>query len=226
MKRKLLPCIACLFFWNLSYSQHLEIGLGFGNNKSNIDFHHSSKVTTDDDKKWQTYWNSNFNINLCAPISKNRWYLKSEIGFLKINSFFRIVYDYDEGHGIQKGSLLSYLTNQKIYFSIAPQYRIELSSAVFKISAGPMITSDIFNVLTTSNSILLPKSSPPGFKIETGIQFNFKNIGAEFNIGYAKIGQSELQNRWHPKISYNLIVANFGIIYSMNTKKKEDVKEN
>ncbi|MBK8112883.1 MAG: hypothetical protein IPK46_22585 [Saprospiraceae bacterium] len=95
--------------------------------------------------------------------------------------------------------MLSYLTNQKIYFSIAPQYRIELSSAVFKISAGPMITSDIFNVLTTSNSILLPKSSPPGFKIETGIQYNFKNIGAEFNIGYAKIGQSELQNRWHPK---------------------------
>ena len=49
-----------------------------------------------------------------------------------------------------------------------------------------MFTSDISNVLTSTNSTLLPKSSPPDLKLKQGIQYNFKNIGAEFNVGYAK----------------------------------------
>lgn len=218
MKSSIAIITLWLFLSEHSYAQQVEVGLSFGSSVSNIDFHHTSEVTTDDDKEFQTYWNSNFGINLSASISKKNWYLKSEIGFLKINSHFTINYQYDEGFGSEKGSIATFLTNQKIYFSIAPQFRKQYSSTLLKFSGGPLITSDISNVMTSRNSVLLPKSSPLGFKIETGLVYNIKNIGFEFNIGYVKIGQSILQNFWHPKISYNLIMASFGVVYSISSE--------
>jgi hypothetical protein len=84
---------------------------------------------------------------------------------------------------------------------------------ILKFGGGVLFSTDISNTYSTTSTILLPKSQPLGFRIGSGIQYMWSKIGVEFNMSYAKFGQSELQNRWHPKVSYDLLVFKYGIIY-------------
>ena len=109
----------CLIFAigisNSLKAQKVEIDFGIGVHLSNINFHHTSDVNTDDASEFQAFDNSNFNIGITSLIGKKNWFLKTEIGFIKTNSFFSISYKYDEGFGEQNTTRVTYLTNQKIY---------------------------------------------------------------------------------------------------------------
>jgi hypothetical protein len=222
MKSIFLVFIMSLFFCHQSSAQHFEIGLGYGHSLSKIDFHHDSEVTINSNEGSQSYGNSIFNFKVSAPLYKENWYLKSELGFLKINSFLNIKYTYNEGLGEMKESTLDYLTSQKVCLSITPEFRKTYESTVVKISGGPILTADISNVLITDNKSFLPKSLPIGFRLDAGLQYNLKNVGFEFNLGYMRIGPSILQNIWHPKISYHLTVINVGVVYSINGERNEN----
>ncbi len=84
-----------------------------------------------------------------------------------------------------------------------------------KFFGGVLFGSDIANTYSTSNTVLLPKSIPLGLKMGGAVQYRWNKIGVEYRISYAKFGQSELENRWHPKISYDLVLINLGIVYSL-----------
>lgn len=198
-----------------TYSQKLEFDLGIGVHLSNIDFHHSSTVDTNDDSGFQAFGNANFRLGLTAPLMNNKWFLKTEMGFLKTNSFFVINYKYDDGLEEKNALRVTYLLNQKLYLSISPEYRININPIAITLNGGLIFTSDISNIMSTSNTVLVPKSFPFGIKLGASIQYMWEKIGMQFNISYLKIGSSELQNRWHPRISYNLISLSYGLIYSI-----------
>lgn len=200
---------------NIITAQNVEIDFGIGIHLSNINFHHTSEVDSDESSETQAFDNSNFNLGITSPLGKKNLYLKSEIGFLKTNSFFAASYKYDEGFGEQSTTRVTYLTNQKIYLGILPEYRYINSSLTVKLNAGVLISSDISNTYSTSNTVLLPKSKPLGIKIGGGVQHMWNKIGFEIRLSYAKFGQSELQNIWHPKVSYDLILIDWGIVYAL-----------
>ncbi|MBK8621215.1 MAG: hypothetical protein IPN79_05500 [Saprospiraceae bacterium] len=196
-------------------AQKVEIDFGIGVHLSNVNFHHTSDVNSDDDSEFQAFDNSNFNIGITSPIGNKNWYLKTEIGFIKTNSFFSASYKYDEGFGEKNTTRVTYLTNQKIYLGVLPEYRYDYKSLTLKFTGGVLFSSDIANSYSTSNTVLLPKSKPVGLKMGGAVQYMWDKIGVEFRMSYAKFGQSELQNRWHPKISYDLVLLNWGIVYSL-----------
>jgi len=211
-----LPTVVFLFMFSISNSaQNVEIDFGMGIHLSNINFHHTSTVDSDETSEFQVYDNSNFIIGITTPIRHKNLHLKTEIGFLKTNSFFAASYKYDEGFGEQSITRVTYLTNQKMYLGVVPEYRFINKFLMIKLAGGILISSDISNTMSSSNTVLLPKSNPLGMKIGAGIQSMWNNIGLELDISYAKFGQSELQNRWHPKISYDLILIQWGIVYTL-----------
>ena len=196
-------------------AQKVEIDFGIGVHFSNINFHHTSDVNTDYSSEFQSFNNSNFNIGISSPIGKKNWYLKTELGYIKTNSFFAVSYKFDEGFGVQSITRVTYLTNQKIYLGVLPEYRYDYKSLTLKFFGGVLFGSDIANTYSTSNTVLLPKSIPLGLKMGGAVQYRWNKIGVEYRISYAKFGQSELENRWHPKISYDLVLINLGIVYSL-----------
>jgi hypothetical protein len=91
--------------WILSFTaiitslqgQGIELDLGAGVHVSNINFHHTSNVDSVEASEFQSFGNSNFNIGVTSLIGKKNFYLRTEIGFIKTNSFFSASYKYDEG---------------------------------------------------------------------------------------------------------------------------------
>lgn len=215
MKNIILLLLLNIVLIDAVIAQNVEIDFGIGVHLSNINFHHTSEVTSDEASEFQAYDNSNFNVGITSPIDKRNLYLKTEIGFFKTNSFFAVRYRYDEGFGEQNGNRITYLTNQKMYLGILPEYRYSSQSFIFKFTGGVLFSSDISNTYSTSNTILLTKSMPIGLKIGVGAQHMWNKIGVEFRASYVKFGQSELQNRYHPKVSYDLVLLNMGIVYSL-----------
>lgn len=215
---KLKSTIICILFMvcfsNAVLAQNVEINLSVGMHFSSINFHHTSDVNSNDDTRFTSNGNSDFNLGITAPIGK-KLYFRTELGFLKTNSFFIARYKYDEGFGEQSVSKITHLTNQKMYLGILPEYKTNFDSLTLKLSGGLLISSDISNTFATSNTDLLPKSTPLGIKIGGGIQYMWNKIGFEFRVSYAKFGQSELQNIWHPKVSYDLVLLNWGVVYAL-----------
>lgn len=219
MNTKIKHITLCFLFvigiLNSLKAQRVEIDFGIGLHLSNINFHHTSAVNSDYTSEFQAFDNSNFNIGITSPIGKKNWYLKTEIGFIKTNSFFSARYKYDEGFGEQNATRVTYLTNQKIYLGILPEYRYINKSLTLKFAGGVLLSSDIANTYSTSNTVLLPVSKPLGLKMGGAFQYMWNKIGVEFRLSYAKFGKSVLQNRYHPKISYDLVLLNWGIVYSL-----------
>lgn len=200
---------------NTISAQNMEVDFGIGLHLSNINFHHTSEVDSDEASEFQAFNNSNFKLGITTSLGRKNLFLKTELGFIKTNAFFGASYKYDEGFGEQRITRISYLTNQKIYLGILPEYRLVNGSLTIKLSGGILLSSDISNTYSTSNTILLPKSNPLGIRIGGGFQYMWNKIGIECIIAFAKFGQSELQNRWHPKVSYDLLLFNWGIVYSL-----------
>lgn len=192
-----------------------EMDLTTGVHLSNIKFHHSSPVDTDDDAGFQSWSSSNYTLGLTSPIGKS-WHLRTELGLLKTNTFFAIIYDYDEGLGQQSSAFVTYLSNQKMFLSILPEYRIQRKNLSINFYGGPMLTADISNSFTTSNTNLLPKSKPLGLKVGAGINYRIKDIGFTMNTSLAFVSKSQLINRYHPAVSYTHIIMNFGVVYYLS----------
>jgi hypothetical protein len=197
------------------HSTAQEMDLSIGSAYAKLKFHHSSPVDTDDDEKFQFWESPNFKIGLVAPIGKDAWHLRTELGFLTVNTFFSISYSYDEGFGEQRTSTSTYLTSQKIYLSVAPEYRVTYNYLSFKFNGGLLLSSDISNTMSSRNTALLPKSSPTGVVLGTGMRFMKNKIGVDFSLSYVKIGKSVLQNNYHPEVSYTLITTSFGVVYAL-----------
>ena len=194
-------------------AQKVEIDFGIGVHDSNIRFHHTSDV--DSDNYSDIFDNSNFNLGISSRIGKKNWYLRSEFGFIKTNSFLSISYNYNEGFGEQFTSKVTYLTNQKIYLGILPEYRYIYKSLLLKFAGGVLFSSDIVNTYLPSNTVLLTNSGHLGLKMGGAAQYMWDNIGVELRMSYARIGPSKLENRWHPKVSYDLLLSTLAIVYSL-----------
>ena len=80
-------------------AQNIEIDFGIGSHISKNNFHHNLELKTDEDSGFEYYNNSNFNIGITSPIGKKNFYLRTELGFIKTNSFLSINYMFDEGFG-------------------------------------------------------------------------------------------------------------------------------
>ena len=121
---------------------------------------------------------------------------------------------FDEGFGKKSALVLSYLTNEKMYLGILPEYRYIHKSTSVKFSGGVLLSADIANSFVSDNTILLPNSKPLGFKIGTALQLMLSKIGIELRADYVKFGPSKLINIYHPRISYDLFMYSSAIVYS------------
>ncbi len=207
---QIIVFIYCFFGNYTLWSQQLSLDFNSGVHTSRLKFHHQSKVVVFDNLSWDNY---HFIIGVSAPLRK-RLNLRSELGLVKTNSFFSINYNYDEGFGQMNVTRLTWLSNQKIYFGILLEYNVIKNDISIDVFSGLLLSSDISNVFTTSFSSLRPVSSPLGLKV--GIKANYDintNIGIGLSASYVKFGQSQLINRYHPKVSYNQLHLEFGLKY-------------
>lgn len=207
-------------------AQAVEVELNVGVHESRAGFSHSSQVTKVRDG-FQSSGNRHYLLAVSTPLHGNAWYLRSEIGLIKTNSFLMYKYTYDEGLGEMFRNRISYLTNKKLHLSILPEYRIHANAAALKIYGGILLTSDIANIRSTTNEILLPKSNPLGICLGASFQFPINNnIALSGGLRATRLGNSELQNEDHPKINYLQYGMNVGLAYrfASHLEKDEEVK--
>ncbi len=196
-------------------AQKLQLDFGAGIHLTKIKFHHNSPIDSDSDDEYTFRNSSNLTFGISSPIIKEKLNLRSEIGFINTNVFLSMRYDYMESSNSGTISRITYLNNQKLYFAILPEYKLNIDVFSFTFNAGPLISIDVSNTMSSINTILRPKSIPDGFKLGAGLQFVQNNLGAFLRLSYTNVGKSELQNIYHPKISYSYILWNIGVIYSI-----------
>ncbi len=211
--------ILILFFFSFIFmidinSQQVKIDLSYGIHISKPSFHHSSPVTTFDDK----YKNKGiqFVFGITGRVSK-KWKLRTELGLNTTNSVFIIQYNYDEGFGEKRKLLGSRLNNKKLYLGILPQYNISSKKMIIDVYGGLLLSRDLANNLSSTNKVLNPDSSPVGLKIGSAITIPLGNLSIRMSFEYIRFSKSKLFNRHHPSISYHMLGSTFGIIYNIGS---------
>ena len=116
---KIKSLLLCLVLFTLKLtSQNFEIDVSLGVPRSKLIYHHNSEING------TSSYNDNGNLFVVGFTSKekNNFRLRTELGFLSLNNFISISYKFDQGQGLQNGSIISSLVNQKLYLGILPEF--------------------------------------------------------------------------------------------------------
>ena len=193
------------------FSQNIKFDLSYGLYKTKLKFHHTSDVDYDDIRVAD---GKSFTFGVISRI-KGNLFLKTEIGLLSTNSFFSILYKYDEGLGEKSKVLVTWLHNKRIFLSILPEYRKSFNKLDYFFNGGISIGSDIKNYLTTSDKTLPKTKAMLGLELNTGLNWNIGAVGIKFDVGFKTFSKSILINKYHPYISYTNFAASIGLVYSL-----------
>ncbi len=195
------------------YSQNMELEMSFGTHLSRANYSHISEVENNDNT-FHSNGNSNYSIAISSPFKNNRWYLRTEIGLIKTNSLLNYSFTFNNGIIEERRSLITNLSNQKIQFSILPEYRITLKKCNIKLYAGLIYTSDLTNTFTTTNQDFLTVSYPFGVRIGFSPQFKIGNyLSINGSLVLSRLGNSQLQGTFSPQINYSQLGISIGIVY-------------
>lgn len=209
---KIKSLLLCLVLFTLKLtSQNFEIDVSFGVPRSKLIYHHSSEI------EGSSSYNDNGNLFLIGITSKekNNFRLRTELGFLSLNNFISISYKFDQGQGLQNGSIISSLVNQKLYLGILPEFVNNKKNHSFFLNGGLLLASNLSKVLANSNRVLNQEVRSFGMSINSGIIFKISSIGLKFNAGYSRFFKEPIFSRYEPYISYQNINLLFGIVYNV-----------
>jgi hypothetical protein len=203
-------------------AQSLEFSLSSGVHLSKYDLVHDrviSEGAEGDFGRTDKEINADFVLGIAAPLYQ-QLYLRTEIGYSQTNTFLSTTYNYDEGfNGLERGILLSWLNNQKLYWSLLPEYRWAGKHHSIFLNAGPLLYTNIINgysstlVSQTFNFNHPRDYTPWGIKVGLGGVFWIKQIGFSAQVGYMRFSKSQLLNDYRPYIRYQHLTAALGVVY-------------
>ena len=166
---------------------------------------------------------------------KGKIFLRTEIGLNRIDYVLRINYDYNLSHATVYGKfenvdVLSFITNQRIYLCILPEFRQSYKKVDFFVNAGVLIASDIYNdfyfhetfcddgEIYERDDITISGDGSDGFfgySANGGLNLNFGTMALKLNIGSTFYNKSKLFSWGHPYIAYTNTRIALGIVYSL-----------
>lgn len=218
----LVLVLITLFFAKPIYSQGLQIDMSTGGGPSAIILEYDNPFTLyggPTSSKNFTYY-----IGLTNKI-KGKFYLRTEMGLLKIETRLRVDYEYELAPNFPKKQVLSFdIFNERMYLGFIPEFRHSVKKFDLFINAGFLIASDIDNNYQFDD---FGQDNPKlhiwgqgdelvfGYKIGGGINYNIGSIALKLSLGGLFFNKSILFNSYSPYIRYNNSRIGFGIVYSV-----------
>ena len=195
---------------NEKHIPKIEIDLMFGVISSYPKFHHAEYVK--ETSEYRLDFGSSYSIGITSRI-KNNLYLRTEIGIMRTHTSFNIEYD-DPILG-NREELSMMINNVRGYFGLIPEFRYNNNNVSLKLFAGPIITTNLVNtsVYYGDNKEMSAEYLPFGFKTGAGVIVRYESLGLTCNIAYVNIARGTLYNFEQPRISYNQIHINAGVVY-------------
>lgn len=221
MKKNILILLALFLISSSSIlAQGAEIKMGIGTHFTKVKLKYGSLLDRKDmDNGFQQYNSHVLAVGGAIPFKKDKWYVNADMGFMNTTTFHWFSYSYTllGTNNTSKRWEMSYLANQRLFFSLYPEYRIKMKSFFLGVNAGLFQSIDISNTYLNLNQNLLPREGPIlGGKVGLKFLTKIKSIiGFEFTIDYIVTDYAVLRSDFHPKIGYHYLMGRFNLVYTL-----------
>ena len=229
IENTVLVFILTVFFMGTMSSQGLQLDINYGVGPTFLKVHHKYSYKLYDNLSEGA--NESISLGLTGKIGK-KLYLRTGFGLNRIDYTLRIDYDYkspaSDKPNLSKKVISMHISNKRMYFGIYPEYRHSYRKMEFFMNTGLIlgydINTDFSYTLPPANAgeeyqlddIYFNKSGDDiiiGGAINTGINYNLKNMALRFTFGASMYNKTNLFGDFHPDFSYMVLRSGIGIVY-------------
>jgi len=197
-------------------AQKVEYSIAIDRLISTVQFFHNGKELR---TPKGNFVGSQYNFGINIPVYKNiRLY--SEIGYNTTKNYFSLSYNYVEGgKTISRYIHPAFLTNEKLYFALAPELRYSNPDFDLFANAGAIIATELseefrdFGVKTTNDKWVY------GYRFGGGFVFKYKSIGLRFSMGHTVYSKTLLFTDIHPFLQFKNTNIGLGLVFNMQKIK-------